>query len=310
MQPSGIFLMFSLASSWALFLATTLTAQTNPPAVEFSSLLNLRFYPQSGGFLVERLQLVFPPAAEQAMEFVIGRASGEAVATVPLRPEQWENFPAFRGLLPKGHPGNIQVAQPGDYVMAVKANDQAITQLSFKLQAEGGDDPFNPQKIFVLEGPWRSLAYLFVPVNEPEAPLAFRFWSCARELPADMKQAQWTVHLMRGNQEIAASRTKFVISWPTWQSSWCEFYSGSKIMTLAMLIAQDGDYKLVIKAKDKVLKSYALAVKGGKLQRLVRCDLNYQPHTNFISPRLVDTSSGSSSRYRMLEAYWVEAVKQ
>jgi hypothetical protein len=207
------------------------------------------------------------------------------------------------------------VGQPGDFVMSVKANGQALTTLPFTLRVEGGDDPFNPQKTFVLEGPWRSLAYLSAPVDAPEAPLSFKWWMCARELPDGMKQALCTVHLMRGSQEVAASRTKFDISErmnSTWLSFRCELYlpSGGKLLTLPMLTAQDGDYTLVIKTKEnKMVKSYAVPVKGGKLQRLARCNLSFQPHTNFISPRLVDTSSRSSSSYRMLEAFWVEAEK-
>lgn len=315
MQTGNLFLSIVLVSGWTLILAATATGQNYAPAIEYASLLDLRFYEQTGGFLVENLQLVFPPQPEQKMEFVITRANGEAVATVPLRKERLgENFPAFARLQPSGHPGNIQLGQAGDFVMSVKANGQTLTKLPFTLHAKGGDDPFNPQKTFVLEGPWRSLAYLYVPVNEPEAPLSFRWWMSGQELPAEMKQATCTVHLMRGTQEISVSRTKVVIdaSNKLWASRVCDFYleKERKILTLGMLTAQDGDYRIVFKAKDKVIKSYAVPVMGGKVQQLKRCDLSFQPHTDFISPRRVDTSSGSSSRFKMVEAFWVEAGKQ
>ncbi|MDZ7363865.1 MAG: hypothetical protein ONB46_24590 [candidate division KSB1 bacterium] len=227
MPTVNVFWSLAVVSGWALILATTVTGQNYPPAIEYASLLDLRFYEQTGGFLVENLQLVFPPQQEQKLEFVIARATAEAVATVPLRKERLgENFPAFARLQPSGHPGNVQVGQAGDFVMSVKANGQTLTTLPFTVRAEGGDDPFNPKKTFVLDGPWRSLAYLFVPVDEAESPLS-----------------------------------------------------------LGMLTAQDGDYRIVFKAKDKVIKSYAVPVKGGKVQRLKRCDLSFQPHTDFISPR-------------------------
>jgi hypothetical protein len=309
--------VFDLAAvlTGLLPMVAGVSAQTYSPAIEYASLLDPRFYEQSGGFLVENLQLVFPPQPDQKMEFVITRSTGEAAATVPLRKESLGDvgkFPAFAQLQPNGVPGNVKVRQPGDFVMSVKANGQALTTLPFTLRAEGGDDPFNPQKTFVLEGPWRTLAYFFAPVDAPDAPLSFKWWMCARELPAGMKQSLCSVHLMRGSQEVAASRTKFDISDRmnrTWLSFRCELYlpTGGKHLTLPMLTAQDGDYTLAIKTKDnKIVKSCAVAVKGGKLQRLARCDLNFQPHTNFISPHLVDTSSGSSSRYRMVEAFWVE----
>ncbi|MDZ7360469.1 MAG: hypothetical protein ONB46_07040 [candidate division KSB1 bacterium] len=314
MPTVNVFWSLAVVSGWALILATTVTGQNYPPAIEYASLLDLRFYEQTGGFLVENLQLVFPPQQEQKLEFVIARATGEAVAIVPLRKERLgENFPAFARLQPSGHPGNVQVGQAGDFVMSVKANGQTLTTLPFTLRAEGSDDPFNPKKTFVLDGPWRSLAYLFVPVDEAESPLSFRWWMSGQELPADMKQATCTVHLMRGTQEICGSRTKVVLdaSNKLWASRVIDFYleKERKILTLAMLTAQDGDYRIVFKAKDKVIKSYAVPVKGGKVQRLKRCDLSFQPHTDFISPRLVDTLSGSSSRYKMVEAFWVEAGK-
>lgn len=98
----------------ALLLLASAIAQAQEPAAEYFALLDMRFYSQNGGFLVERLQMVFPPSADRPIELVVSKASGERVATVPLRLEAWERFPVFAGLLPKGHPGNVQVGQPGE----------------------------------------------------------------------------------------------------------------------------------------------------------------------------------------------------
>src|SRR5688572_4186636 len=38
------------------------TVQANKAAIEYDSLMNMRFYEESGGFLVEGLEVVFPPA--------------------------------------------------------------------------------------------------------------------------------------------------------------------------------------------------------------------------------------------------------
>jgi hypothetical protein len=54
------------------------------------------------------------------------------------------------------------------------------------------------------------------------------------------------------------------------------------------------------------IKSYRLQVKGGQLQTLDRSRLGYEPATDFIPPRMIDTSAGSSSRYQMLETYWLQ----
>jgi hypothetical protein len=47
-------------------------------------------------------------------------------------------------------------------------------------------------------------------------------------------------------------------------------------------------------------------VRGGKLQRHPRNSLGFEPQTDFISPRLVDVSARTSSRYAMRDAYWVK----
>src|SRR5688500_5886669 len=41
-------------------LQNTATAQANKSAIEYDSLMNMRFYEQTGGFLVENLEVVFP----------------------------------------------------------------------------------------------------------------------------------------------------------------------------------------------------------------------------------------------------------
>jgi len=44
-------------------------AQSNAPAVEYQSLLNRRYYEPDGGFLVDDLQMVFPPQGNQKLTF-------------------------------------------------------------------------------------------------------------------------------------------------------------------------------------------------------------------------------------------------
>ena len=71
---------------------------TNKPAIEYDSLMNMRFYEETGGFLVEGLEVVFPPSAASAATFVITKPNGEVISSVPLRLEPLEKFPACPGL--------------------------------------------------------------------------------------------------------------------------------------------------------------------------------------------------------------------
>jgi hypothetical protein len=68
-------LSFSTVSAATLLLLTSarVLAQTYQPAIEYQSLMNMRYYQADGGFLIEDLQLVFPPAriGMQSWSFLI-----------------------------------------------------------------------------------------------------------------------------------------------------------------------------------------------------------------------------------------------
>ena len=46
-----------------IFFCSVSFAQQYQPSVDFASLMNLRFYNQSGGFMIEDLTMIFPPAS-------------------------------------------------------------------------------------------------------------------------------------------------------------------------------------------------------------------------------------------------------
>jgi hypothetical protein len=305
---------FTIAS---LLLLTTTAAlgQTYKPAIEYESLMTLRFYEANGGFLVEGLEVVFPPTGNEPATFVVTRPSGEVVASVPLRLERLDQFPAFALFRPAaGNPGNVRVAQGGDFVMAVKIGNETITTLPFTLKEQVSSDPFKPGKTFVRDGPWRDLAFLSVITDEPDAHLQFNWWMSMRELPAGMKQPKVTVHVLANGKEIAASRGPVVPDSVDWYfSERHELYMPTlpknRWLTLADVQKINGELTLVVKANGQPVKTFKTQVQGGQLQRLERNRLGYEPHTSFISPRYVDTTDRSRSTYTMREMYWVKSAQ-
>ena len=159
--------------------------QTYQPAIEYQSLMQLRFYENQGNFLVEDLEVVFPPANSKKATFVITRATGAAVASVPLRLEApLAAYTMFGMYKPDGVPGSANVGEPGDYVLSVQLDGQPITTLPFSMKRESSNDPFNPRTTFVREGPWRDLAYFSSRVDAPaNNNLRFNWWTSLRELP-------------------------------------------------------------------------------------------------------------------------------
>jgi hypothetical protein len=286
--------------------------QTYKPAIEFQSLMQLRFYEERGNFLVEGLEVVFPPSGSKKATFVITRANGAAVASVPLRLESpLASYTMFGMYLPDGVPGSANVGEPGDYILSVQMDGQPITTLPFSMKKESNNDPFNPRTTFVREGPWRDLAYFSSRTDAPDSHLEFNWWTSLRELPAGSPQRSLvTLHIMRGAQEVAATRSPVVITQTDWQFLYQEFHFPTekqvRWMTLADLTKTDGEYTVVAKVNGKPFKTYRAEVRGGQLQRHPRNSLDTQPHTDFISPRLVDTSSRSTSSYTMRDTYWVK----
>ena len=288
--------------------------QAYQPAIEYQSFMQLRFYENQGNFLVEDLEVVFPPAGSKKATFVITRATGAAVASVPLRLESpLATYTMFGMYKPDGVPGSANIGEPGDYVLSVQIDGRPITTLPFSMKRESSNDPFNPRTTFVREGPWRDLAYFSSRTDEPASHLEFNWWTSLRELPAGSPpRSLVTLHIMHGGQEIAATRSPVVITQTDWQFLYQEFHFPAekqvRWMTLADLTKKDGEYTVVAKVNGKPFKTYRAEVRGGQLQRHPRNSLDTQPHTDFISPRLVDTSSRSTSSYTMRDTYWVKKL--
>jgi hypothetical protein len=254
--------------------------------------------------------VVFPPPGLQKATFVISRPNGEVVTSVPLRLETpLASYTAFGMLVPDAVGGLAPIGEPGDYVLSVHIAGQPITSLPFSMKREASNDPFNPKTTFVREGPWRDLAHFSVATEDADSHLEFSWWTSLRELPPGTKNPMVTLHLLYGGQEIASTRSPVVPTQTDWQFLRHEFhFPAEKVvrwMTMADLTKKDGEYTVVAKVNGTPFKSYKAEVKGGQLQRHPRNAMNMEPHTDFISPRQVDTSSRTSSRYSMRDVYWV-----
>lgn len=299
------------AALMVLFAATVSWAQAHKPAIEYQSLVNLRYYENTGGFLIEDLQLVFPPANIGSASLIVADASGQLIDKVPLRYEPME-FPAFGRFRPaSGNPGNVRVGRPGSFIMSIVVDGQTITSMPFTLKEETSADPFNPGKKFVRDGPFGELAYFSVTPDDPNGEVQFNWWMSLREIPGAAKNARVTIHLLRNGQEIATTPGPVIPTLTDWQFFQHRQLSVPSLprnhwLTLADITSKDGELTLVIKANNQVIKSYQSRVTNGQIQRLAQNALTAEPHSTFISPRFIDTSAGSNSRYKMFEMYWVK----
>ena len=312
-KPQPIPAVVSTAATPTGTTSVAVSPQGNVPAIEYDSLLNMRFYEANGGFLVEGLEVVFPSGGQSAT-FAITRRNGEVVASVPLRYEPLEKFPAFGVYRPaSGNPGTVRVGQSGDYVMAVKIAGETVTSVPFSLREEVNSDPFNPGRKFVRDGQWGDLAFFSQVTDDPDAMLHFNFWMSTRELPAGMRRPKVTLHLLANGKEVAASRGPVVPDTLDWyfyerKELIMETQPKQKWLNLGDLTKQDGEIVVVVKADGKPIKSYKTHVSGGKLQTLDRNRLDFNPRTDFISPRYVDLTDRSRSDYTMRDMFWVKKL--
>ncbi len=194
--------------------------------------------------------------------------------------------------------------------MSVIVDGQTITAMPFTLREETSTDPFRPGHRFVRDGSWRDLAYFSVVPDDANGQVDFSWWLSTSELPAGMKEPAVTIHLLVNGKEIAASRGPVIPTTNAWY-----FFEHKELsvptlprnhwLTLADITRTNGEVALVVKANGQLIKTYKTHVTAGQLQRLPQNALNAEPHSAFISPRFIDTSSGTNSRYKMLEMYWV-----
>lgn len=277
-------------------------AQAPAPVVDAMSFLNMRFYPDQGGFLIERIQVAFVPEGTVG-EAVVTRGD-EVVATVPLRYEaEGSHLPVFGDFLPNGTPGFLSLGQPGDYKITVKAAGQPIGELAFSMTKEDSGDPFHPTANFRREGAWRSLAALSATADGRDKRLHITLWTSLHEVGVTENRANATVHLLRGNREIAATRT-MVLSQQSWNERTQPFKKPDNNWVELGSLA-DGAYKVVLRRDGTDIKSWTFRVTGGHIQPVARGRLDHTPRMEMLLPRTV---TGSGSRAQERELFWLEAA--
>jgi hypothetical protein len=305
----AVFLVICLIAVPVCWVSPAAVSQSNLPAVEYQSLLNLRYYEADGGFLVDDLQLVFPPQGNQRLTCIISTRTGEEIAQVPLRAERIRTFEAFRALRPDAVPGVVRIGRSGDFVITVKVGNQAVTALPFSLRAEKSDDPYNPKTRFVREGPWREFANFSSPLEKPDDPITFNWWMSLREIPPGTKRPMCTIHVIQGGQEIASTRSPVEATGFDWQFFKVHLVqqAGPAVqwLTASSLTKRDGELKIVLKVNGQPFKSYHTQVRGGQVQRLARNQMDIEPHTDFIATRLVNVARDRGCEYCMIDLFWV-----
>lgn len=287
--------------------ASATLAQSPGPVVDYGSLLDQRFYPATGGFLIDALSAAFVPEGATG-EAVVTRGS-ERVAAVPLRSQRHSTAEAFCYLPANGVPGTLSIGAAGDFVLTIYVNGTAVTALPFTLTRTESGDAFHPQPTFAREGPWRTLGYLTYSADAPadQDPLVdFTAWSSTAEIGGGVSRASATLHVLRGRDEIAVSPVR-VISTADWQGVRFE-PKKSRNERLRRSDLTNGSYTLVMRAEGRDIKSWTFRVVGGAIEPIGRGRLEHSPTTEMLLPRRVPAMSNTGPNTDEEHVFWLEAT--
>jgi hypothetical protein len=147
--------------------------------------------------------------------------------------------------------------------------------------------------------------------DDPNGEVTFNWWMSLRETPGAAKDARVTIHLLANGKEIAASTGPVIPTLTDWQFIQHRQLSVPSLprnhwLTLNDLTRTNGEVALVVKANGQPIETYKTEVSGGQIRRLPQNALSWEPRASFISPRFIDVSAGTNSRYKMFEMYWIK----
>ncbi len=293
--------------------AAPLSAQQNPPAVLFESLMDSWFSDDNGLVALRTFDLAFPPEGPAKIAAGLVNAEGEVLAQFEAFPDYKVREGAFARFLMK-QPADVQLTEPGIYTLVFVFDGKAITRFPFLLKQTGdGADPYNPQKTYAFDGYWRRLAHITQGEIGGEPIPIFSLWLGGLDMETpDSFQGYFVAELTRDGELIAHSRkqTAFysnghfkrreVILYHPHEER--EAANAIALKTQEMLV--DGLYRLAVRraSDDAPLRSYVFTVAEGKIQPLPKTQLGYEPATDFMVPRV--TKKGSTI-YEFEEAIWI-----
>ena len=303
-------LRMTLAVLVLAVLAASPPAAAQRPAVDMASLLNIPFYPDAGGFDARNILLLFPPAGAD-VRLALTDPAGHILHEVPFEVRPADVAPVFAYLNVNSRYGDRQSfapGEPGDYILSVTVDGEAVGSVPFTLAVERSADPFAPGATWTAEGPWQRLAYLAQPTERPEESIGFDYWVSSREV--GNRTASLSLSLRRGGEEVARSRSNVHLS-----TAGLTFFQDHELakpgdgvtlwpFTATDLAATDGRYELVVLSSGTPIRTYVVTVEGGRIRPHPQSALDYEPRAGFLSPRLLRTGNSTHT----VDAWWVEVA--
>ena len=312
------FLSLVLAALLGLPVASAQPA----PAVDFSALLDTRFDRDRGTFYFGEVPLLFPTSAADDLRggWRIRTASGEVVArktilgASPTAAAAIVVLQTRSGVTGDGH----DVLDSGQsYTLDVDLGGETVGSLPFTVAVVESGDPYRPSTAWVLDGPWRTHAYMEHSVDGEYQYVNFNAWVGPDDGP---NGEAVEVALFRGGEEVAWGRGGRISTAHGWVHRRFELYptafrdgpdgrrADERYRRRWMLSdVTAGPYEIVLSTESGPFRTFAIEATDAGFVPHPRSDLDYEPRTRYLTSRkLMDSTVGTIGEQadpQML--YWI-----
>lgn len=314
------------ASAALAVLAATLlppaTLQTErAPAITWRSMLSVDVY-DSGFLAFKSPYIAFAPKQPGESSIVIRDAGGETLKTIGYyegRFDGWANRSGVFTSLQLENPAEYTF-EAGDYVIEYHVAGQLATHLPFTVEPHTkSDDPFDPSETLRFVGPWQRFAYFTFDEQDDGSELAtLNLWAGASDLGHGESGVMVSAVVERDGETIARTKRQsgFFID-HRWMNRldalmFLDHAEGKEVgapyLTRAEL-SKDGSYRVTVAREDEagtVLRTFAFDARDGELVPHPRTELGYEPHADYIAPRVLREGT---TTFEFEEAFWIEAAE-
>ena len=281
-------------------LAGIANAQTNQPAIEYSSLMDaftVKFQGKNGqgktgGRMVlnqkhEIIGVFFPAAASLKVELSKQGDSkvlySEACTVTP------SGGSAFSRIQVGGAEGYV-FTEEGDYDLRFVLGGKTITTMPFTVMFKKSGDAFNPKMFTFVDGPWSNLAYLSCSAEKEESPLKFNTWTRKIVFTTTPKPSKMDVTLLQGD-EVVAVTAQGTVAWPEWQTREVTFSfptnQGGKVFNNTDLMKRSGKHTVRVDLDGKPHQYFDFDVKDGQIIGHERQSMEFSQRDRWLCPRKI-----------------------
>lgn len=176
----------------------------------------------------------------------------------------------------KNHDLGFVMDQPGQYELAFYTAGKKFYSFPFKLRVLGGNDPYNPSKVRLMDGDWSEFGSLSK--SSPEAHGKWEFGVFVRSDDGKLAQSKGQVRLSRDADQslvaVGSSNYRREASWtqqtmvlqkPGKKNEKNEYYSNQTLLANKEPL-KDGSYSLKFLQDGKLYGTYKFTVSGGEIQ--------------------------------------------